>query len=103
MSTLFFFSFNKELIAIISDLDEIFNEIITIDENHISYINVRLIIPSDNKDIFEVIDIEGVNSPIAIKGLGDSYKLEVGSWIRKNELKGLERQNKNIRFIIEAV
>ena len=80
-------------------LDEIFFEIVTLDKTPRSIVNVRLIVPSDHKEILEVIDIEGLNS-IKIEGLNDSDYLEVGSWIRISELKGLKRRNKQINFIV---
>jgi len=86
------------LIIIIS-LDAIFDDIVTIDKTPRSIINVRLIISPDNKDIFEVIDIEGLNS-IAIKGLKDANFLEISSPVRRVELQGLEKKNKQIKFIV---
>ncbi|KKG79805.1 hypothetical protein [Methanosarcina mazei] len=67
-------------------------------------IKISLIIylsePSDQKDIFEVTDLKYISnqsSCITVKGLSET--LEIGSWIRKSELKDLKRQNKDIKFI----
>lgn len=107
---------NKNLDA---ELDEIFSKIVTITEapklpkssrvktisktgNNIEVnTKIYLSVPVDHQDLYEVFEIEDKDkrSSITVKGLKDS--IEIGSWVKRNELGDLIRQNRDtIRFII---
>lgn len=86
-------------------LDEIFDKVIDIGENSKSRISILLCEPSDQKDQYEIvdIDIEGENPSFPIRGLNDSNSLMISSWIRKVELNKIKKKNKNFNFIVEVV
>ncbi len=101
-----------------SELDAIFDKIVTITEapklpknrrvkttsetgtNIEVNTKIYLSVPTDHQYLYEVSDIQDKENRSSIVVQGLSEALEVGSWIRKSELSILEKQNKNIRFII---
>lgn len=60
---------------------------------------VFLSIATDQRDLYEIYDIQDKDQRncIVIQGLNEA--LEVGSWIKRSELPDLIRLNKNIKFI----
>lgn len=86
-------------------LDEIFDNVIDVEEKSKNRISIFLCEPSDKKDLYEIVDIrgiEGMNPSFNVLGLSDSKIIMVSSWFRKAELKKILRKNKNLVFIIRG-